>query len=70
MPCFLRADTLITEIRLRLQAPGDDFFELADRVVKASTNSFFTQQYDTYQYMTLGIQKWTPKNIEHNTHQI
>ena len=58
MPCFVSEKTLVGEIRQRLQTtPPNDFFELADRIIKASTNSFYTNQYDTYQYMTLGIHK-------------
>ena len=72
MPCFIKAETLIQEIKQRLnpaalpvardsifstsqqQEQKNDFYELADRIIKASTNSFMTRQYDTYQYMTVG----------------
>ena len=75
MPCFLRPETLIQEIRTRLNPVAgamtardsivgsmsptgqSDFFELADRIIRQSSNSFYTDKYDTYQYMTLGIQK-------------
>jgi len=31
--------------------------ELADRIVRQSTNSFYTNQYDNFQKMTLNIEK-------------
>jgi len=31
--------------------------ELADRIVRQSTNNFFTYQYDNFQKMTLNIEK-------------
>lgn len=34
-----------------------DYLELADRIIKYSLNSFYTDKYDSYQYMVLGIQK-------------
>lgn len=63
MPCFMNKDTLITEIRARLtptSASGSflglsssapqkaDFYELADRIIKQSVNSFFTEKYDQF----------------------
>ena len=76
MPCFLKPETLMKEIRMRLdtsylattswiatmpekQSPAShsDYLELADRLIKYSLNSFYTDKYDSYQYMVLGIQK-------------
>ena len=67
MPCFIKPETLVTEIRTRLNpnagtasrdsflglAAGQaqvnhDVFELADRIIKASINSFYTDKYDQY----------------------
>ena len=68
MPCFLRPDTLMTEIRERLKSlplvspdlngpPKSEFFELTERIVKQSMNSFWTTRYDDFQKVTNGIEK-------------
>jgi hypothetical protein len=64
MPCFIKPETLVTEIRSRLnpnmgagrdsflgltgQQANHDIYELADRIIKASINSFYTDKYDQY----------------------
>lgn len=77
MPCFRTPETLMKEIRMRLDtsylqsaywnlsgekpsSPGptqNDFLELADRLIKSSANSFYTDKYDSYQQLMLGIFK-------------
>ena len=68
MPCFLRPDTLMIEIKERLKSqpvlnpdpngpPRSDFFELTERIVKQSMNSFWTTRYDDFQKVTNGIEK-------------
>lgn len=59
MPCFLRPETLMAEIRERLksfpiavndpnQNPKGEFFELTERIIKQSMNSFWTTRYDDF----------------------
>lgn len=36
---------------------NSDYFELVERIVKNSANNWRTQQYDTFQKMTNGIEK-------------
>ena len=55
MPCFKTPETLVSEIEGRLKcynvpSPNktNDMAELADRLVKASLNSFYTKQYDNF----------------------
>ena len=68
MPCFIRPDTLMMEIKERLKSqpvinpdpnslPKNDFFELTERIVKQSMNSFWTTRYDDFQKVTNGIEK-------------
>jgi hypothetical protein len=37
--------------------PKSDFFELTERIVKQSMNSFWTTRYDDFQKVTNGIEK-------------
>lgn len=55
MPCFKTPETLIKEIEDKLKCYNNpspntrnDMAELADRLVKASANSFYTKQYDNF----------------------
>ena len=64
MPCFRTPETIRTEIEARIkvfnlppEAKNNDMAELADRLVKASLNSFFTNNYDNFQKLTLNIEK-------------
>lgn len=64
MPCFRTPETIRTEIEARIkvfnlppEAKNNDMAELADRLVKASLNSFFTSNYDNFQKLTLNIEK-------------
>lgn len=66
MPCFKNFDTIVSELEARMSVVGlnsgsstqrNEMAELADRIVKASTNNFFTNQYDNFQKMTLNIEK-------------
>ena len=64
MPCFVKPKTLIAEIRDRIslkyntgQAKESDYFELVERLVKASANNWRTLQYDTFQKMSNNIEK-------------
>ena len=64
LPCFLRPKTLFDEIRDRIslkyntgQVQEGDYFELVERIVKASMNNWRTSQYDSFQKMTNGIEK-------------
>ena len=73
MPCFKNPDTIRQEIEGRMRVTGlqnreswlssgastqrNEMAELADRIVRASTNNFFTNQYDNFQKMTLNIEK-------------
>ena len=58
----------MTEIKERLKSqpvlnldpngpPRSDFFELTERIVKQSMNSFWTTRYDDFQKVTNGIEK-------------
>lgn len=64
MPCFKNPATIVSEFEARMRVTGmtaasqrNEMAELADRIVKASTNNFFTNQYDNFQKMTLNIEK-------------
>ena len=66
MPCFKNPDTIVSELEARMRVTGmmsrnntqrNEMAELADRIVKASTNNFFTNRYDDFQKMTLNIEK-------------
>ena len=64
MPCFKTPDTVVAEIEARMRVTGlsgasqrNEMAELADRIVRSSTNNFFTNQYDNFQKMTLNIEK-------------
>lgn len=67
MPCFKTPETVVSELEARMRvtglttAPGatqrNEMAELADRIVRQSTNNFFTNQYDNFQKMTLNIEK-------------
>ena len=64
MPCFVKPKTLLAEVRDRISlkyntglAKENDYFELVDRLVKASANNWRTMQYDSFQKMTNGIEK-------------
>eukprot|EP00347_Sterkiella_histriomuscorum_P005051 403358089 len=65
MPCFVRPKTLINEIKDRislkyntgLNQNQSDFFELVERLIKGSANNWRTNQYDSFQKMTNGIEK-------------
>ena len=55
MPCIKNPESLITEIEARLKVPNipdhnkrNEMAELAERIVKASLNSFYTNQYDNF----------------------
>ena len=59
MPCFKSPETIVQEIEGRMRlASGfmssgapmqrNEMAELADRIVRASTNNFFTNQYDNF----------------------
>lgn len=56
MPCFLKPQLLFNEIRDRISlryntglgGENEDYFELVDRIVKASACNWRTLQYDTY----------------------
>jgi phosphatidylinositol 4-kinase B len=55
MPCFKKPKTLIAEIRDRMSLKYNtggtketDYFELVDRLVKDSLNTWSTTQYDNY----------------------
>ena len=63
MPCFVRPQTLFQEIRDRISMRYNtrvgediDFFELVERIVKNSANSWRTIKYDSFQKMTNGIE--------------
>ena len=64
MPCFVKPKTVLSEIRDRISlkyntglAKESDYFELVERLVKASANNWRTMQYDSFQKMTNGIEK-------------
>jgi phosphatidylinositol kinase/protein kinase (PI-3 family) len=65
MPCFVKPDTLFSEIRNRIslkynvstKTDSEGYFELVDRIVKGSANAWRTYQYDTFQKMTNGIER-------------
>ena len=64
MPCFRNPDTILSELEARMRVTGlaqgtqrNEMAELADRIVRSSTNNFFTNQYDNFQKMTLNIEK-------------
>lgn len=64
MPCFKTPQTIVSEFEARMRVTGmstasqrNEMAELADRIVRASTNNFFTNQYDNFQKMTLNIEK-------------
>lgn len=64
MPCFKNPESLVVEIEARLRVPNipehnktNEMAELAERLVKASLNSFYTTQYDNFQKLTLNIEK-------------
>lgn len=64
MPCFKNPESMAYEIEARLKVPNipenakhNEMAELADRLVKASHNSFYTTQYDNFQKLTLNIEK-------------
>ena len=66
MPCFKNPDTIVSELQSRLRVSGlgeatqrNEMAELADRIVHASANNFFTNRYDDFQKMSLNIEKWT-----------
>ena len=57
MPCFKNPDTIVSELESRMKVAGmmsgnntqrNEMAELADRIVKASTNNFFTNRYDDF----------------------
>ena len=57
MPCFKNKETIVAEFEARMRVTGlnstsstqrNEMAELADRIVKASTNNFFTNQYDNF----------------------
>ena len=57
MPCFKNPDTIVSELEARMRVTGmmsgnntqrNEMAELADRIVKASTNNFFTNRYDDF----------------------
>ena len=57
MPCFKNPDTIVSEFEARMRVTGlnngtntqrNEMAELADRIVKASTNNFFTNRYDDF----------------------
>ena len=57
MPCFKNPDTIVSELESRMRVAGmmsgnntqrNEMAELADRIVKASTNNFFTNRYDDF----------------------
>lgn len=64
MPCFKNPSTIVSEFIARMKVSGlgentqrNEMAELADRIVRASTNNFYTNQYDNFQKMTLNIEK-------------
>lgn len=63
MPCFKTPETLVSEIegRLKCHNPSpnktNDMAALADRIVHASLNSFYTKQYDNFQKLTNNIEQ-------------
>ena len=62
MPCFKTPETVAAEIEARLKCTGsskkkNEMAELANRLVKASMNSFYTTQYDNFQKLTNNIEQ-------------
>jgi hypothetical protein len=65
MPCFKKPESLTAEIRQRLNSvvtpsattkPSVIFYDLADRLIKASANNSYTASYDYFNLISLGIQ--------------
>lgn len=57
MPCFKSPNTIVSEFEARMRVTGlnsasatqrNEMAELADRIVRNSTNNFFTNQYDNF----------------------
>ena len=55
MPCFKRPETLCKEIKDRIctkeiisENKTNEFYELSDRLAKASVNNWRTTQYDNF----------------------
>lgn len=62
MPCFRYPETVAREVEARLSVPNlpegtnrFELIELADRLTKASLNSYWTSNYDNFQNYTNGI---------------
>ena len=57
MPCFKNPESIVSELEARMKVSNlnsgnstqrNEMAELADRIVRSSTNNFFTNQYDNF----------------------